>query len=293
MKVIEEIDALHRILAGLPGEASVALVPTMGNLHQGHLALMREARKRAHQVVASIFVNPIQFGPGEDFERYPRTVEADLDKLRKVGVGMVFLPSVASLYPRGPESVTRLKVPSDLADQLCGASRPGHFDGVATVVSKLFNIVQPDLAVFGEKDYQQLMVLRRMVQDLNFPVDVVAVPTEREDDGLAMSSRNGYLSESERRCAPRLFETLGICAESLRLGRKSVEEVEQWGMQLLREGGFEPEYLAVRDAVDLSMPGPDARDWIILAAGRLGTTRLIDNLRVYPDALLASERPPF
>jgi len=266
----------RRVAAWRAAGERIAFVPTMGNLHRGHLRLMEWARERAGRVVASIFVNPLQFGPGEDFERYPRTLEADAQQLRAQGIDLLFAPAEQELYPRGREGMTRVEVPS-LSELLCGASRPGHFTGVATVVAKLFNIVQPDLALLGEKDYQQLLVIRRLVADLNLPVAVEGVPTVREADGLAMSSRNAYLDSAARAVAPRLYRTLCEMAERLQGGPVGYSELERWGMERLREAGFEPEYVAILRAADLDAPAPGERPLVILAAARLGAARLIDN----------------
>ncbi len=281
MERLDDIPAVRRQLRQWrdAGER-VALVPTMGNLHEGHLALVEAARAQCPRVVVSIFVNPLQFGPGEDFDRYPRTEEQDARRLEALGVDGLFLPEERVLYPRGRETVTRIHVPG-VSEGLCGAARPGHFDGVATVVAKLFNIVGPDVAVFGRKDYQQLCVIRRMVADLDLPVEVVGVPTVREADGLAMSSRNAYLSPEQRRRAPALHRVLVESAERLRAG-EPVASVEAAASAALAEAGLEPEYVAVRRAGDLARPAPgEAR--VILAAARLGRARLIDNLAVEND----------
>ncbi|HEX6929295.1 MAG TPA: pantoate--beta-alanine ligase [Gammaproteobacteria bacterium] len=256
----------------------IGFVPTMGNLHAGHLALVERARAAADRVIVSVFVNPTQFGPNEDFDRYPRTENEDAAKLAAAGADLLFLPGVAEMYPGGADRTTFVEVPASLTDQLCGRQRPGHFRGVATVVATLFNLVQPDLAVFGEKDFQQLAVIRRMVRDLAFPVEIIGAPTIREADGLAMSSRNQYLSADERRTAPRLHGVLAWLGSRLREG-EPVAVLEADGMAELAAAGFRPEYVAVRDAVELGPPrtGEDA---VILAAAHLGRTRLIDNLRV-------------
>jgi pantoate--beta-alanine ligase len=257
----------------------VAFVPTMGNLHAGHLALVREAVHRADRVVVSIFVNPLQFGPNEDFGAYPRTLEADRVLLEEAGTHLLFAPTVASVYPRGQVGQTRVEVPG-ISDILCGASRPGHFVGVATVVCKLFNMVQPDLAVFGEKDFQQLLVIRLMTEDLSLPITIVGLATVREPDGLAMSSRNGYLTEEERSRAPALFQTLLRCGERLRVGM-AIPEVEGLAEEELVATGLVPDYVSVRRVLDLESAGPEDRDLVVLAAARLGRARLIDNLCVH------------
>lgn len=268
----------------------VALVPTMGNLHAGHLSLVSSARQRADRVVASVFVNPLQFGAGEDFASYPRTLERDAAMLREAGCDLLFAPSEQSVYPRGREGQTFVEVPG-LSDELCGASRPGHFRGVATVVAKLFNMVQPDVAIFGEKDFQQLLVIRRMTDDLDLPVDVLGAPIVRESDGLAMSSRNAYLTPVERAIAPRLHATLAAAAERLQAGTP-IAEVERSACAGLVTAGLEPDYVSVRRRSDLCPPVVGAfeasdRKLIVLAAAVLGRARLIDNLACDLDAAVA------
>lgn len=279
MELIEDLTALRRRLRGWreAGER-IALIPTMGNLHRGHLRLVQVARSQARRTVASIFVNPMQFGPQEDFAAYPRTLARDRELLEAEGTDLLFAPSVATVYPRPPAEQTRVEVPG-LSDILCGASRPGHFVGVATVVCKLFNMVQPDLAVFGEKDFQQLLVIRRMAEDLCLPVEILGVATVREADGLALSSRNGYLLPEERARAPAVRRTLEQAAAGLRSGL-GVAETEQQAMVELQEAGLRPDYVSVRRAADLSPPQPMDSDLVVLAAAWLGKARLIDNLRV-------------
>ena len=256
----------------------IAFVPTMGNLHRGHLELMKSARDRADRVVSSIFVNPMQFGEGEDFDAYPRTLEEDQERLQQLGVDLLFAPAVTTIYPAGStDQQTRVEVPG-LSDVLCGASRPGHFVGVATVVCKLFNMVQPDLAVFGQKDFQQLMVIRRMVNELAMPIEIVGEATVRESDGLAMSSRNGYLSPQQRALAPQLYRTLQGTAAAIKSGNRDYTGLEAAAEAALQEAGFRPDYYAIRQAEDLAMPGDSEQNLVILAAAFLGTTRLIDNL---------------
>jgi len=256
----------------------VALVPTMGNLHDGHLQLVKRACRVADKVVVSIFVNPTQFGPQEDFCAYPRTLKQDSFVLAEQGAHLLFAPDVEELYPYGSEGTVRVEVPG-LSDILCGASRPGHFTGVATVVAKLFNAVRPHVAVFGEKDYQQLLVVRRLVADLCMAVEIIGEPTVRESDGLAMSSRNGYLSAAERVQAPALYQTLQWLSERIVSGM-SYDSLAAQGMNILRESGFHPDYVAIRRAEDLQPPQAADSRLIIMAAAWLGKTRLIDNLPV-------------
>ena len=255
--------------------ARVGLVPTMGALHEGHLALVREARRHADFVVVSIFVNPTQFGPNEDFARYPRDLEADVVKLGQAS--LVFAPQVAAMYPPGDQ--TRVRAGS-LADPLCGPHRPGHFEGVATIVTKLFAIAGPCAAVFGKKDYQQLIVIRGMVRQLDLPVEIVAGETVREPDGLAMSSRNNYLSPAERAEAPRLARTLTQVRDRIRTGERTFSTLCESAMRELAAAGWRPDYVEVRRQRDLAQPAPGDRDLVALAAARLGNTRLIDNLEI-------------
>jgi len=258
---------------------NVAFVPTMGNLHDGHLSLVRAAREVADRVVVSIFVNPLQFGAGEDFDSYPRTLEHDSDMLEGEGTDLLFAPPAQVVYPKPAEEQTRVEVPG-ISRLLCGASRPGHFVGVATVVCKLFNMVQPDIALFGKKDFQQLMVIRRMVEDLSMPVRVLGVETRREDDGLAMSSRNGYLTADERAIAPLLYRVMTGLAERIRQGNNDLAELQGQAARELEENGLRPDYVAVRRAEDLGEPGDEDRKLVILMAAYLGKARLIDNLEV-------------
>ncbi len=258
----------------------IALVPTMGNLHEGHLILVDRAREVADRIVVSIFVNPTQFVQGEDFDAYPRTPEEDSEALRVRGADLLFLPDEVEIYPRGREGISYVEVPG-VSEGLCGASRPGHFRGVATVVTKLFNIVQPDAAIFGEKDFQQLAVLRQMAADLSMSVELVGVPTVREHDGLAMSSRNRYLSPNERQKAPVLYRTLKGLAERLQSGERDIVTLEREGMARLADAGFEPEYVSVRRTEDLGPPDGGEDVLVVLAAARLGRARLIDNLKVF------------
>lgn len=256
---------------------SVAFVPTMGNLHEGHIELVNEARRRADFVVTSIFVNPTQFGVNEDFDAYPRTLEADASHLAEARCDLLFAPTASEMYPDGRSQSTTVQV-SGITDILCGASRPGHFTGVATVVSKLLNIIQPDMALFGEKDYQQLAVIRRLVGELCIPVSIIGVPTIRAEDGLALSSRNGYLNATERSQAPLLHQTLSNLRDAILGGQRDYAMLASAAMAHLDKCGFEPDYLEIR-AQNLEPAGPDCRELVILVAARLGKTRLIDNLQ--------------
>ena len=280
MQTVTTIKELHAVINGWrkSGER-IAFVPTMGNLHQGHTTLIDTAKRHADRVVASIFVNPLQFGRGEDFGSYPRTPEADGAALAAHGADLLFLPPESEIYPHGRDDVTVVDVPG-ISETLCGESRPGHFRGVATVVAKLFNIVQPDMALFGQKDFQQVAVLRRMAHDLNFPIEIVGVPTVRDADGLALSSRNGYLTQDERQRAPLLYKTLRYIAERVKSGERNFATIEIEAAQRLADGGFEPDYVAIRAQDDLEPPGENERALIVLAAARLGKARLIDNLLI-------------
>lgn len=272
--------ALREQLDAWRGEGlRIGLVPTMGNLHAGHLDLVRAASAQTDRVVVSIFVNPLQFGPSEDFASYPRTLAADLAQLADEDCHLVFTPGENSMYPRGRAGTTRIEVPG-LSEVLCGALRPGHFAGVATVVAKLFNLVQPQLAVFGEKDCQQLAVIRRMVTELHFPVEIHGVATRREADGLAMSSRNRYLEPEQRARAPALYGALRTAAEALLAGGRDFVALQQAGMDNIRSAGLDPEYFEVRRQEELDLPEPGDRRLVILAAARLGRARLIDNVAV-------------
>lgn len=263
------------------GSGRLGLVPTMGNLHEGHLALVAAARGACDRVVVSVFVNPLQFGPNEDLDSYPRTLEADIDALENAGADAIFAPGVEQMYPDGGHSATIVRV-SGVTDMLCGTRRPGHFEGVATVVAKLFNLVRPDAAFFGEKDYQQLAVIRRMARDLCMGVDVIGVPTVREADGLARSSRNQYLTADERRQAPALAAAVRECSERLAAGERDFARLERDGLARLAEAGFAPDYFEIR-AADLAAPEDATRDFRVLAAGHLGRARLIDNMGVSAD----------
>lgn len=267
----ERVSAWHQL--GL----TVGLVPTMGSLHQGHFSLVREAKRRADHVVVSIFVNPSQFGPAEDYAHYPRTPQKDAELLDKAAADLLFQPDVAEMYPAGHQSGTVVDVPQ-LSGILCGAFRPGHFVGVATVVTKLLGIVQPHVAVFGEKDYQQLIVVKRLVADLCLPTEVVGSATVREPDGLAMSSRNRYLTAAEREIAPRLHQALIGAKERVEGGDTGFEAIQQSGIRTLEAAGFAPQYFVVVEASDLQPASDKSRELAILAAARLGKARLIDNV---------------
>ncbi len=257
----------------------IALVPTMGNLHDGHLSLMTLAREHAERVVVSIFVNPTQFTEGEDFEQYPRTLERDKRLLKKVKADLLFVPDVDTMYPFGLDKATSVTVPV-LTAEFCGAFRPGHFDGVTSVVSRLFSIVQPDVAIFGQKDFQQQQVIRRLVEDLQLPLQIVSAPIIREGDGLALSSRNQYLSEEQRRVAATLYSVLQGIGKDLQAGKRNFEELEKHAMDALSGAGFDPEYVGIRRAENLEPPDRDSDEIVVLAAARLGNARLIDNIVV-------------
>ncbi|MEK7223176.1 MAG: pantoate--beta-alanine ligase [Pseudomonadota bacterium] len=259
------------------GGKRIAFVPTMGNLHAGHIHLMQEARQHAQAVVASIYVNPLQFGPNEDFDAYPRTPGHDKVTLLSAGVNVLFMPSDAVMYPRGRGAQTVIEVPG-LSEDLCGAFRPGHFRGVTTAVHRLLTLVAPDAAVFGKKDYQQLMLIRLMVADLDMPVEIVGVDTVREPDGLALSSRNTYLSASERLTAPQLFEALCALRDRVQRHGSLTREAEEAAMESLKSHGFRPDYVSVRRQSDLAVAQPEDRRLVALAAAWLGGTRLIDNV---------------
>jgi pantoate--beta-alanine ligase len=280
MEIVSTADVLREDLSEWrrAGE-HIALVPTMGNIHDGHLSLVRLARKHAERVVVSIFVNPTQFGEGEDIDSYPRTIERDTRSLKRAKVDLLFVPDVATIYPFGTDNATSVTVPV-LTDDLCGTFRPGHFAGVTTVVSRLFGLVQPDVAVFGQKDYQQQLVIRRMAEDLSLPTKIIAGPTVREEDGLAKSSRNQYLSDVERAIAPRLYAAIVEIGARIDDGNTDYAVLEADAMEKLRLAGFDPEYVSVRRASDLGAPESSDDDLVVLAAARLGAARLIDNLLI-------------
>ena len=279
MKIISSIEELRDQLRG---QLRTAFVPTMGNLHEGHLSLMRLARKHGDPVVASIFVNRLQFGPNEDFDKYPRTFQADVEKLEKEGVYVLFAPTEKDLYPEPQEY--RVRPPDDLGNILEGEFRPGFFTGVTTVVLKLFSCVQPRVAVFGKKDYQQLMIVRNMAKQFALPTEIIAAETWRADDGLALSSRNGYLSEQERAEAPALYGLLNEVAGEVRSGHLDIFELERHAMAKLTARGWKPEYISIRKRADLQPPSAgdlaQGAPLVVLAAAKLGVTRLIDNLEV-------------
>jgi len=269
--------AIADLRSALKNRGRVVFVPTMGNLHAGHISLMEQARAHGDTVVASIFVNRLQFGPNEDFDKYPRTFQADCDKLSAAGVDVLFAPTEADLYPEPQEYYVE---PPGIQNVLDGEFRPGHFRGVATVVTKLFNCVQPDAAVFGKKDYQQLMVIRNMTRQLALPINIVGGETVRATDGLALSSRNGYLSEAERAEAPRLYRLLNDIRDAVRQGETDTVKLERKAIAELDSAGWKTDYVAVRQQSDLSMPKGVNAPLVVLAASRLGTTRLIDNIEI-------------
>ncbi|WP_281908872.1 pantoate--beta-alanine ligase [Massilia varians] len=279
MKIISSIDELRDQLRG---QLRTAFVPTMGNLHEGHLSLMRLARRHGDPVVASIFVNRLQFGPNEDFDKYPRTFQDDVAKLEKEGVYVLFAPTEKDMYPEPQEY--RVRPPEGLGNTLEGEFRPGFFDGVCTVVTKLFSCVQPRVAVFGKKDYQQLMIVRNMARQFALPTEIIGAETFRAEDGLALSSRNGYLSNEERLEAPTLYRQLGAVAEAMRAGSRDVAAVERQAMDVLAARGWQPDYVSIRKRIDLQAPGAADLEagtpLVVLAAAKLGNTRLIDNLEI-------------
>ena len=277
MLIIETLPLLRQQIRRLRMEGKrVALVPTMGNLHDGHMKLVDEAKARADVVVVSIFVNPMQFDRPEDLARYPRTLQEDCEKLNKRKVDLVFAPSVKEIYPNGTETHTYVDVPG-LSTMLEGASRPGHFRGVSTIVSKLFNLVQPDIACFGEKDFQQLALIRKMVADMGFDIEIVGVPIMRAKDGLAQSSRNGYLTAEQRKIAPGLYKVLSSIADKLQAGERDLDEIITIAGQELNEKGFRADDIQIRDAETLLEVAETSKRAVILVAAWLGDARLIDN----------------
>jgi pantoate--beta-alanine ligase len=280
MRTVHSLKELRAILRGYrQQQKTVGLVPTMGNLHEGHISLVRKAAEAADIVVTSIFVNPMQFGANEDLDTYPRTLIEDQDKLSAAGNTLVFAPSAEEVYPDGLARHTRIVVP-EVSDGHCGASRPGHFEGVATVVSVLFNMIQPDVAVFGEKDFQQLAVIRKMTRDLMMPVEVIGAPTVREKDGLAKSSRNIYLSAEERKIAPVVFRILEAVAAKIADGHNDFQVLAQEACDSLSEAGLRLDYFNIANSHTLKPAAPEDRDVTLLVAAFLGTTRLIDNVSV-------------
>lgn len=272
-------DALRVVMRGYRSNSeSTAFVPTLGNLHDGHLSLVRKAKEVADRVVVSIFINPTQFDKAEDLAAYPRTIENDLKLLKQENIDLVFIPEAAEMYPEG--SAARVEV-DGISDILEGDSRPGHFSGVATIVAKLFNLVQPDVSVFGEKDFQQLMLIRRMVDDLDFGIEIIGAPTAREDTGLAMSSRNNYLDDQQRKkIAPGLYRALSNIKQSILEGERDYLNIQTDSAEGLNQQGFKTDYIEIRNAEDLSIAKKDDKDLVILASAWLGKARLIDNLRV-------------
>ena len=278
MQIITTRDELQELLdEWRHNDEHVALVATMGNLHEGHVRLVEIAREHAERVVVTIYVNPTQFGPDEDFTEYPRTLERDTRRLKKISADALFIPTDETVYPFGHDCATVVSVPG-LTENFCGASRPGHFDGVTTVVARLFALIQPDAAVFGQKDYQQQLVIRYMTEDLNLPIRIITAETIREDDGLAMSSRNQYLSDEERAVAPELHRTLERIGLQLQSGKRDFPGLESQAIASLEEAGFTIDYVAVRRAENLAPPDRDCDELVVLAAAYLGKARLIDNV---------------
>lgn len=285
MKIIHDVQQLKtEIRQAKQAGQQVGLIPTMGNLHQGHLTLVEEAKKHTQFTVASIFVNPTQFGPNEDFDNYPRTLDEDAKKLELVGLDILFAPDVATMYPNGTDMKAKVEVPR-LSEILCGASRPGHFTGVATVVSKLFNLTEPDKAFFGEKDFQQLTVIKRFTEELVFPIEVLGVPTVREDNGLAMSSRNGYLTAQEKENAAAIYRSMCEIKQQLESGQvtwndQTRQTLCENAQQTLEQMGFIRDYYEIRRRSDLEVPAPTDKQLVILVAAKLGKARLIDNMQI-------------
>lgn len=280
MIVVSDNSALRDYLDPVRVQSRVAFVPTMGNLHEGHLSLVRQAKEAADIVVVSIFVNPMQFGEKEDLATYPRTIDADVLALKTAGVDVVFTPSIADIYPQGDQAHTAIRVPL-LSEPLCGAQRPGHFDGVCTVVYKLFRLIEPDVAVFGEKDLQQLLIIQKMVEDLSLNIDIRQGITTRASDGLALSSRNQYLSATERQIAPRLWQTLQDCAQTLRgASTGSAGTILAQASDELTAAGFKVDYLELRELQTLHTATDLSHDCALFVAATLGTTRLIDNIQI-------------
>lgn len=280
MKTINNITGLRAELKNARRQGkSIAFVPTMGNLHAGHIKLVHRAKAEADIVVVSIFVNPLQFGANEDLDNYPRTLAEDQEKLIDAGAQLLFTPTVEEIYPEGMAPHAKLSVPM-ITDTLCGAARPGHFDGVTTVVNKLFNIVQPDVAIFGQKDFQQLAVIRKMVKDFCIPIHIIGEDTARAEDKLALSSRNGYLNAQERSAAPAMYRALAAIQTAIGKGDRNFQALTDDAKQFLQDAGFVIDYVEVRDATTLMPPTDDSEELVILGAAKLGTTRLIDNLTI-------------
>lgn len=280
MKTVFDLPGLRSEIADWRRQGlRIAFVPTMGNLHEGHLSLLERARQLSDRTVVSIFVNPIQFGRGEDYEKYPSTLEADRQKLDAGHLDLLFTPNLKELYPGGVDVDTRVTVPA-LSGILCGRFRPGHFSGVATVVTKLLINAAPDVALFGEKDYQQLLVIQQLVKDLCIPTTIIGMPIVREADGLAMSSRNSYLTSEQRRIAPVIYRTLQVAADRMLNQHGNIADIESEGMETLEAAGLRPEYFSVRRSVDLGEPEANDRELSILAAAWLGPARLIDNVKI-------------
>lgn len=280
MNTVKTVRELRAAVARARSEGKrIALVPTMGNLHSGHTALVTKAAQRADFVVASIFVNPLQFGPNEDLATYPRTLAADQEKLLQAGCHLLFTPAVEEMYPHGMADQTIVRVPV-VSEGLCGGSRPGHFDGVSTVVSKLFNMVQPDIAVFGQKDFQQLAVVSALVRDLNMPIQIIGEPTARAADGLALSSRNGYLTDAERAAAPTLYRVIRQIGNALDSGEPNHEQLLAEGRKELEAAGLRPDYLEIRQSATLRPAAVGDQNLVVLGAAFLGKTRLIDNVHL-------------
>lgn len=278
MQDVNTAEALREVMSEWRHSGDhIALVPTMGNLHAGHTSLIELAREHAERVVVSVFVNPTQFADDEDYEDYPRTLDRDKLQLKLAKADLLFAPDVDTMYPFGIDSATSITVPK-LTAEFCGSIRPGHFDGVTSVVSRLFSLVSPDVAVFGQKDFQQQLVIRRMTEDLSLPIRIVTGPTVRDEDGLAMSSRNQYLSEDERAVAPVLYQTLQNIVEAVEGGNRDYEKLEKKAASDLEAAGFLPEYVSIRRAANLDVPNREKDKLVVLAAARLGAARLIDNL---------------
>lgn len=273
---MQRVHTVAQLQAALQGQSGIAFVPTMGNLHAGHLSLVELAKQHGQPVVASIFVNPLQFGTGEDFERYPRTLDADCEKLAAAGCDLIFAPDATELYPVA--QTFTVQPPLSLADDLCGAHRPSHFSGVATVLLKFFNLIQPRTAIFGRKDFQQLLVVRELVGQFNLQINIIAAPTLREADGLAMSSRNQFLSTSERIQATGLYRELSKLTDALTRGNRKYAELIAIAIKNLKMAGWVVDYIAVRDAQTLQAPLPNTEHVVVLGAAWLGNTRLIDNI---------------